>query len=144
MSWHSAGYLFLLCDLLRSSGIVVLLSSGTKTVCSYRWFVVELEWSSHWRPSRRYIISNLILINLVSPHLYDDDLQVKIFCLIYRLKNFHPAKIMTNLFHNFFSLISYDDVYYFDLNAGLLNNHIRFIFNLRKYDNVSALRYKLQ
>lgn len=63
-----------------------------------------------------------------------------------RLKNFLPTKTKATLMQFlFFRLIDYDYVCYFDLYTDLLNkldhylnNCIRFFFNLRKYDHVSA------
>ncbi|CAK1598320.1 unnamed protein product [Parnassius mnemosyne] len=71
---------------------------------------------------------------------------------IYRLKNFLPSAIKAMLVQSLiFPLIDYGDVCYFDLNADLLNkydrllnNCIRFIFNLRKYDHVSTYRSQLK
>ena len=71
--------------------------------------------------------------------------------VLYRLKNFLPSKTKTMLVQSLiFPLIDYGDVCCFDLNADLLNkldrllnNCIRFIFNLRKYDHVSLYRSQL-
>ncbi|KAJ8728174.1 hypothetical protein PYW08_016559 [Mythimna loreyi] len=71
---------------------------------------------------------------------------------LYRLRNFLPAKTKTMLVQTLiFPVIDYGDVCYFDLNAvlldkldRLLNNCIRFIYNLRKYDHVSSYRTELK
>ncbi|CAK1581557.1 unnamed protein product [Parnassius mnemosyne] len=71
---------------------------------------------------------------------------------LYRLKNFLPSGNKTLLVQSLIlPLIDYCDVCYFDLNADLLdkydrllNNCIRFIFNLRKYDHVSTYRSQLK
>ncbi|KAJ8732167.1 hypothetical protein PYW08_014897 [Mythimna loreyi] len=71
---------------------------------------------------------------------------------LYRLKNFLPAHIKALLVQSLiFPLIDYADVCYYDLNADLLNkldrllnNCIRFVFNLRKYDHVSEHRSLLK
>ena len=71
---------------------------------------------------------------------------------LYRLKNFLPSHIKAMLVQALiFPIIDYGDVCYYDLNADLLNkldrllnNCIRFVFNLRKYDHVSAHRSRLK
>lgn len=71
---------------------------------------------------------------------------------LYRLKNLLPAHIKAMLVQSLiFPMIDYGDVCYYDLNADLLNkldrllnNCIRFVFNLRKYDHVSAHRSLLK
>lgn len=71
---------------------------------------------------------------------------------LYRLKNFLPFKVKETLMQTLiFPIIDYGDVCYYDLNADLLNkldrllnNCIRFVFNLRKYDHVSAYRAQLK
>lgn len=71
---------------------------------------------------------------------------------LYRLRNFLPPKTKTMLVQTLiFPIIDYGDVCCYDLNADLLdkldrllNNCIRFVFNLRQYDHVSALRSQLQ
>ncbi|KAJ8710105.1 hypothetical protein PYW07_009471 [Mythimna separata] len=71
---------------------------------------------------------------------------------LYRLRNFLPAKTKIMLVQTLiFPIIDYGDVCYFDLNAvlldkidRLLNNCIRFIFNLKKYDHVSNFRSELK
>ncbi|GFG37563.1 hypothetical protein Cfor_00288, partial [Coptotermes formosanus] len=70
---------------------------------------------------------------------------------LYRLKNFLPVNIKIMLVHTLiFPVIDYGDVCYFEVNADLLdkldrilNNCIRFVFNLRKYDHVSTYRKQL-
>ena len=70
---------------------------------------------------------------------------------LYRLRNFLPAKTKTMLRQTLiFPLTDYGDVCYFDLNVVLLdkldrvlNNCIRYIYNLRKYDHVSSFRAEL-
>ncbi|KAJ8735149.1 hypothetical protein PYW08_014399 [Mythimna loreyi] len=71
---------------------------------------------------------------------------------LYRLKNFLPAHIKAMLVQSLiFPIIDYADVCYYDLNADLLNkldrllnNCIRFVFNLRKYDHISKHRLLLK
>lgn len=70
---------------------------------------------------------------------------------LYRFKNFLPFKIKLMLVQALIlPIIDYGDVCYLDLNADLLNkldrllnNCIRFIFNLRKYDHVSTYRSEI-
>ena len=71
---------------------------------------------------------------------------------LYRLKNVLPSHIKKMLVQSLiFPIIDYGDVCYYDLNADLLNkldrllnNCIRFVFNLRKYDHVSEHRSTLK
>ena len=71
---------------------------------------------------------------------------------LYRLKNLLPSNTKSMLVQALiFPIIDYGDVCYFDLNADLLNkldrllnNCIRFVFNLRKYDHVSEYRLLLK
>ena len=71
---------------------------------------------------------------------------------LYRLRNLLPEKTKTILVQTLmFPIIDYGDVCYFDLNAVLLdkmdrvlNNCIRYIFNLQKYDHVSDFRAELK
>ena len=71
---------------------------------------------------------------------------------LYRLKNLLPSNTKAMLMQTLvFPIIDYGDVCYFDLNADLLNkldrllnNCIRFVFNLRKYDHVSTFRSTLK
>lgn len=71
---------------------------------------------------------------------------------LYRVKNLLPSTTKSMLVQALlFPIIDYADVCYYDLNADLLNkldrllnNCIRFVFNLRKYDHVSAHRLQLQ
>lgn len=71
---------------------------------------------------------------------------------LYRLKNMLPSNVKAMLVQTLiFPMVDYGDVCYYDLNADLLNkldrllnNCIRFVFNLRKYDHVSAHRTRLK
>lgn len=71
---------------------------------------------------------------------------------LYRLRNFLPSSVKTQLVQTLiFPIIDYADVCYYDLNADLLNkldrllnNCIRSVFNLRKYDHISAHRMQLK
>ncbi|CAH1645617.1 unnamed protein product [Spodoptera littoralis] len=71
---------------------------------------------------------------------------------LYRAKNLLPPATKAMLVQALvLPIIDYADVCYYDLNADLLNkldrllnNCIRFVFNLRKYDHVSAHRMQLK
>ena len=71
---------------------------------------------------------------------------------LYKFKNILPSHIKAMLVQSLiFPILDYGDVCYYDLNADLLNkldrllnNCIRFVFNLRKYDHVSTHRSLLK
>lgn len=111
------------------NGTVIPYSSDIKDLGLY--IDNTLNWSTHITEMSRSI--NFIL------------------CRLNRHRNFLPIKTKILLVYTLiFPVLDYADVCYLDLNEShldkldrLINNCIRFIFNLRKYDHISSYRSKL-